>query len=65
MHADEQELSPLWPICIGGKQGICLFEGIAQDAVVMNTDDLLCVGCTENILLSVPLVETKTKYQEK
>ncbi len=31
---------------------INVWKGIAQDAVVMNTDDLLCVGATDNILLS-------------
>ena len=31
---------------------ISVWKGIAQDAVVMNLDDLLCVGVTENILLS-------------
>ena len=29
-----------------------VWKGIAQDAVVMNLDDLLCVGVTDNILLS-------------
>jgi phosphoribosylformylglycinamidine cyclo-ligase len=29
-----------------------VWEGIAQDAIVMNTDDLLCVGIADNILLS-------------
>ncbi|MCD8101971.1 MAG: phosphoribosylformylglycinamidine cyclo-ligase [Alistipes sp.] len=31
---------------------LSVWKGIAQDAVVMNTDDLLCVGATDNILLS-------------
>ncbi|HOY33097.1 MAG TPA: AIR synthase-related protein [Bacteroidales bacterium] len=31
---------------------LSVWKGIAQDAIVMNTDDLLCVGATENILLS-------------
>ncbi|MEQ8239528.1 MAG: phosphoribosylformylglycinamidine cyclo-ligase, partial [Cyclobacteriaceae bacterium] len=31
---------------------LSVWKGIAQDAVIMNIDDLLCVGCTENILLS-------------
>ena len=31
---------------------ISVWKGIAQDAVVMNLDDLLCVGATDNILLS-------------
>jgi phosphoribosylformylglycinamidine cyclo-ligase len=29
-----------------------VWKGIAQDAIVMNTDDLLCVGVCDNILLS-------------
>ncbi|MDR1887513.1 MAG: phosphoribosylformylglycinamidine cyclo-ligase, partial [Prevotellaceae bacterium] len=29
-----------------------VWKGIAQDAIVMNLDDLLCVGITDNILLS-------------
>ncbi|MGB8492307.1 MAG: AIR synthase related protein [Bacteroidales bacterium] len=29
-----------------------VWKGIARDAIVMNTDDLLCVGAYENILLS-------------
>lgn len=29
-----------------------VWRGIAQDAIVMNLDDLLCVGATDNILLS-------------
>ena len=29
-----------------------VWKGIAQDAIIMNTDDLLCVGATQNILLS-------------
>lgn len=28
------------------------FEGLAQDSLVMNTDDLACVGCYENMVLS-------------
>ncbi len=31
---------------------ISVWSGIAQDAVVMNLDDLVCVGATDNILLS-------------
>ena len=31
---------------------ISVWRGIAQDAVVMNTDDLLCVGAMDNIVLS-------------
>jgi phosphoribosylformylglycinamidine cyclo-ligase len=31
---------------------LSVWKGIAQDAVVMNTDDLLCAGATDNIILS-------------
>jgi len=31
---------------------LSVWKGIAQDALVMNLDDLLCVGITDNILLS-------------
>ncbi len=31
---------------------LSVWKGVAQDAVVMNTDDLLCVGAVDNILLS-------------
>jgi phosphoribosylformylglycinamidine cyclo-ligase len=36
-----------------------VWEGIAQDAIVMNTDDLLCVGVTDNILLSSTIGRNK------
>ncbi|MFY0598271.1 MAG: phosphoribosylformylglycinamidine cyclo-ligase [Cyclobacteriaceae bacterium] len=38
---------------------ISVWKGIAQDAVIMNTDDLLCIGCTENILLSSTIGRNK------
>ncbi len=38
---------------------ISVWKGIAQDALVMNIDDLLCVGATENILLSSTIGRNK------
>ena len=38
---------------------LSVWKGIAQDAVVMNLDDLLCVGVTENILLSSSIGRNK------
>lgn len=38
---------------------INVWKGIAQDAVVMNTDDLLCVGVTDNVLLSSTIGRNK------
>jgi phosphoribosylformylglycinamidine cyclo-ligase len=36
-----------------------VWKGIAQDAIVMNTDDLLCVGAIDNILLSSTIGRNK------
>jgi phosphoribosylformylglycinamidine cyclo-ligase len=36
-----------------------VWRGVAQDAVVMNTDDLLCVGALDNILLSSTIGRNK------
>jgi len=38
---------------------ISVWKGIAQDALIMNTDDLLCVGATDNILLSSTIGRNK------
>ncbi len=38
---------------------LSVWKGIAQDAVVMNLDDLLCVGVTNNILLSSTIGRNK------
>ena len=40
---------------------LSVWKGIAQDAVVMNTDDLLCVGATDNVLLSSTIGRNKMK----
>ena len=38
---------------------LSVWKGIAQDALIMNTDDLLCVGVTQNILLSSTIGRNK------
>src|SRR5690606_18792166 len=38
---------------------LSVWKGIAQDAVIMNIDDLLCVGATDNILLSSTIGRNK------
>jgi phosphoribosylformylglycinamidine cyclo-ligase len=38
---------------------LSVWKGIAQDAVIMNVDDLICVGATENILLSSTIGRNK------
>ena len=38
---------------------LSVWKGIAQDAIVMNLDDLICIGATENILLSSTIGRNK------
>lgn len=38
---------------------LSVWKGIAQDAVIMNLDDLICVGATDNILLSSTIGRNK------
>ena len=38
---------------------LSVWKGIAQDAIVMNLDDLLCIGITDNILLSSTIGRNK------
>jgi phosphoribosylformylglycinamidine cyclo-ligase len=40
---------------------ISVWKGIAQDALIMNVDDLLCVGAIENILVSSTIGRNKDK----
>jgi phosphoribosylformylglycinamidine cyclo-ligase len=44
---------------------ISVFEGIAQDAIVMNLDDLLCVGIYDNILFSSTIDRNKSLIDGK
>ena len=38
---------------------LSVWKGIAQDALIMNIDDLLCVGATDNILVSSTIGRNK------
>jgi len=40
---------------------ISVWKGIAQDAIIMNTDDLLCIGITDGILLSSTIGRNKNR----
>ena len=40
---------------------LSVWKGIAQDALIMNIDDLLCVGATNNILLSSTIGRNKNR----
>ncbi len=38
---------------------LSVWKGIAQDAIIMNIDDLICVGATDNILISSTIGRNK------
>lgn len=38
---------------------VTIWEGIAQDAIVMNIDDMACVGCVDDIILSSTIGRNK------
>ena len=44
---------------------LSVWKGIAQDAIVMNLDDLLCVGAYDNIFCHQLSGAIKTKYPER
>lgn len=39
---------------------LSVWKGIVQDAIVMNLDDMACVGCVDNIMLSSTVGRNKT-----
>lgn len=60
MHADGAGTKSSLAYCYWKETGdLSVWEGIAQDAIVMNLDDLLCVGVTDNILLSSTIGRNK------
>ena len=60
MHADGAGTKSALAYAYWKETGdISVWKGIAQDAIVMNLDDLLCVGATENILLSSTIGRNK------
>ena len=60
MHADGAGTKSSLAYMYWKKTGdLSVWKGIAQDALVMNTDDLLCVGATDNILVSSTIGRNK------
>lgn len=60
MHADGAGTKSALAYVYAKETGdMTVWKGIAQDAVIMNTDDLLCVGATDNILLSSTIGRNK------
>ena len=42
---------------------ISVWKGISQDSLIMNIDDLICVGATENIVVSSTIGRNKKIYR--
>ena len=60
MHADGAGTKSALAYAYWKETGdISVWKGIAQDAIVMNLDDLICVGASENILLSSTIGRNK------
>ena len=60
MHADGAGTKSLLAYAYWKETGdLGVWKGIAQDALIMNIDDLLCVGATDNILLSSTIGRNK------
>lgn len=60
MHADGAGTKSSLAYMYWKKTGdISVWKGIAQDSLIMNIDDLLCVGATDNILLSSTIGRNK------
>ncbi|MBI3717764.1 MAG: phosphoribosylformylglycinamidine cyclo-ligase [Sphingobacteriales bacterium] len=61
MHADGAGTKSILAYLYWKETGdISVWRGIAQDAVVMNIDDLLCVGIYDNLLFSSTIDRNKT-----
>lgn len=60
MHADTAGTKPSLAYAYWKETGdISVWKGIIQDALVMNLDDLICVGITDNIVLSSTIGRNK------
>lgn len=60
MHADGAGTKSALAYAYWKETGdLSVWKGIAQDALVMNTDDLLCVGATDGILVSSTIGRNK------
>ncbi len=60
MHADTAGTKPSLAYLYWKETGdLSVWRGIAQDALVMNLDDMACVGCLDNILISSTIGRNK------
>src|SRR5919206_202045 len=62
MHADGAGTKSILAYLYWKETGdISVWKGIAQDAIVMNLDDLLCVGIYDNLLFSSTIDRNKNR----
>ena len=62
MHADGAGSKALLAYLYWKETGdASVWEGVAQDALVMNVDDLLCVGCTEPAVFTVTIGRNRSR----
>lgn len=60
MHADTAGTKPSLAYMYWRETGdLSVWEGIAQDALVMNLDDMACVGCLDDIIISSTIGRNK------
>lgn len=60
MHADTAGTKPSLAYLYWKETGdLSVWKGIAQDALVMNLDDMACVGCVDNIIISSTIGRNK------
>src|ERR1035441_7536451 len=65
MHADGAGTKSILAYLYWKETGdASVWKGIAQDAVVMNLDDLLCVGIYDNIIFNSTIDRNKNRSEE-
>ena len=63
MHADTAGTKPSLAYAYWKETGdLSVWKGIAQDALVMNLDDMAAVGCVDNIINAATTTEIKERF---
>lgn len=66
MHADTAGTKSILAYLYWKETGdLSVWKGIAQDAIVMNTDDMICSGATNNFILSSTIARNKNRIPKE
>lgn len=66
MHADTAGTKSILAYLYWKETGdLSVWKGIAQDAIVMNTDDMICSGVTDNFILSSTIARNKNRIPKE